>query len=68
VCHAQSPTGALQRRFHRIHEQSRHFTEHTRETDRVAVVVTAPLTTDEAWVAFEPGRLYTFEGGDCPLN
>jgi glutamine amidotransferase len=30
----------------------------------VAVVVTAPLTTDEAWVAFEPGRLYTFEGGD----
>jgi glutamine amidotransferase len=27
-------------------------------------VVTAPLTTDEAWAAFEPGRLYTFEGGD----
>jgi hypothetical protein len=22
------------------------------------------LTTDEAWVAFEPGRLYTFEEGD----
>jgi glutamine amidotransferase len=34
------------------------FADHTRETDRVAVVVTAPLTTDEAWVAFEPGRLY----------
>ena len=30
----------------------------------VAVVVTAPLTTDEAWVAFEPGRVYTFEDGD----
>ena len=48
VCHAQSPTEALQRRLHRIHEQSRHFTEHTCETDRVALVVTAPLTTDEA--------------------
>ena len=40
------------------------FADHTHETDRVAVVVTAPLTTDEAWVAFEPGRLYTFEEGD----
>jgi glutamine amidotransferase len=40
------------------------FADHTRASDRVAVVVTAPLTTDEAWVAFEPGRLYTFEGGD----
>jgi glutamine amidotransferase len=40
------------------------FAEHTRETDRVAVVVTQPLTTNEAWVAFEPGRVYTFEDGD----
>lgn len=40
------------------------FADHASETDRVAVVVTAPLTTDEAWVAFEPGRLYTFEDGD----
>jgi glutamine amidotransferase len=40
------------------------FADCTRETDRVAVVVTAPLTTDEAWVAFQPGRVYTFEGGD----
>jgi glutamine amidotransferase len=40
------------------------FAEHTRETDRVAVVVTQPLTTDESWVAFEPGQLYTFENGD----
>jgi glutamine amidotransferase len=30
----------------------------------VAVVVTAPLTTDESWQAFEPGRVYTFEDGD----
>jgi glutamine amidotransferase len=42
---------------------SMNFAEHTRETDRVAVVVTQPLTTDESWVAFEPGLLYTFEGG-----
>jgi glutamine amidotransferase len=40
------------------------FAEHTRETDRVAVVVTQPLTTNEAWVAFEPGRVYTFNAGD----
>jgi glutamine amidotransferase len=40
------------------------FAEHTRDTDRVAVVVTQPLTTDESWVAFEPGQLYTFENGD----
>jgi glutamine amidotransferase len=40
------------------------FAEHTRESDRVAVVVTQPLTTDEAWVAFEPGKLYAFVEGD----
>ncbi len=40
------------------------FAEVTRETDRVAVVVTAPLTTDEAWTPFQPGRVYTFEEGD----
>ena len=40
------------------------FADHTRETDRVAIVVTQPLTTDEPWVAFEPGRLYTFSEGD----
>jgi glutamine amidotransferase len=39
------------------------FADHTRETDRVAVVVTQPLTTNEAWVAFESGQLYTFEEG-----
>jgi glutamine amidotransferase len=36
----------------------------TRETDRVALVVTAPLTRDEAWTALQPGRVYTFEDGD----
>ncbi len=40
------------------------FADHTRQTDRVAVVVTAPLTTDEVWVALAPERLYTFEDGD----
>jgi glutamine amidotransferase len=40
------------------------FADHAGVTDRVAVVVTAPLTADEPWVTFEPGRLYTFEGGD----
>jgi glutamine amidotransferase len=40
------------------------FAEVTRETDRVALVVTAPLTTDERWTALQPGRVYTFEDGD----
>jgi glutamine amidotransferase len=40
------------------------FADVTRETDRVALVVTAPLTSDEQWTAFQPGRVYTFEDGD----
>jgi glutamine amidotransferase len=40
------------------------FAEHTSVRDRVAVVVTQPLTTDEAWMTFEPGRLYAFVDGD----
>ncbi len=39
------------------------FAEHTRPTDRVAVVVTAPLTTNEQWTAFAPGELKVFEDG-----
>jgi len=30
------------------------FAEYTNETDRVAVVVCAPLTTNEHWTAFAP--------------
>jgi glutamine amidotransferase len=43
---------------------SMNFADCTRETDRVAVVVTAPLTTDEAWQAMPPGQLHTFAEGD----
>jgi predicted glutamine amidotransferase len=39
------------------------FADHTRPSDRVAVVVTAPLTTNENWIAFAPGELKVFEGG-----
>ena len=39
------------------------FAEHTSPADRVAVVVTAPLTTDEHWTAFVPGELKVFAGG-----
>ena len=39
------------------------FADHTRPTDRVAVVVTAPLTTNEAWIAFAPGELKVFADG-----
>jgi len=39
------------------------FQEHTQPTDRVAVVVTAPLTTNETWTAFKPGELKVFVDG-----
>ena len=39
------------------------FAEHTCPTDRVAVVVTEPLTRDEAWNAFAPGELRVFVDG-----
>ena len=39
------------------------FARHTTERDRVAVIVTEPLTRDEAWLRFAPGELRVFEGG-----
>ena len=39
------------------------FAEHTTPSDRVALVVTEPLTTDEPWQAFAPGELKVFQGG-----
>ena len=39
------------------------FAEHTQPSDRIAVVVTAPLTTDEQWTAFAPGELKVFVDG-----
>lgn len=39
------------------------FAEQAAPGDRVAVVVTAPLTTNEAWQVFAPGELRVFEGG-----
>ncbi|MGA8514608.1 MAG: class II glutamine amidotransferase [Burkholderiaceae bacterium] len=39
------------------------FAEHTSVHDRVAVVVTAPLTSNEAWVQMIPGELKVFVDG-----
>lgn len=39
------------------------FAEHADPADRVAVVVTAPLTTNENWTAFAPGELKVFADG-----
>ena len=39
------------------------FAQHTTPQDRVAVVATTPLTTNEAWVAFAPGELRVFVDG-----
>ncbi|GAP38609.1 class II glutamine amidotransferase [Piscinibacter sakaiensis] len=42
------------------------FAEHTTPQDRVAVIATEPLTTNEAWTAFAPGELIAFVDG-APL-
>jgi predicted glutamine amidotransferase len=39
------------------------FAQHTSMHDRVAVIVTEPLTKDEAWLAFAPGELRVFVEG-----
>jgi predicted glutamine amidotransferase len=40
------------------------FAKLTTPNDRVAVVVTEPLTCDETWTAFAPAELKVFVGGD----
>ena len=39
------------------------FADHTSASDRVAVVVSAPLTSNETWTAFAPGALKVFVDG-----
>jgi glutamine amidotransferase len=39
------------------------FAEHTTPSDRVAVIATTPLTTDECWTPFAPGQLHVFVDG-----
>jgi len=39
------------------------FADHAGQNDRVAVVVTAPLTTNEIWTALAPGELKVFVNG-----
>ena len=40
------------------------FADHARPGDRIAVVVTTPLTTDEVWTQLEPGRVMVFVDGE----
>ena len=40
------------------------FAPETSARDRVAVIATEPLTRDEPWVAFRPGELRVFVGGE----
>jgi glutamine amidotransferase len=39
------------------------FSEVTTPKDRVAIIVTAPLTANETWIAFAPGELKVFIDG-----
>ena len=41
------------------------FAQHTNPEDRVAVVVTAPLTVDEQWTQMRPGELKVFVDGQA---
>jgi len=50
----------------RDEDLSINFAEHANPDDRVAVVVTAPLTSDEVWTPFAPGELKVFVDG-APL-
>jgi glutamine amidotransferase len=44
------------------------FAQLTSPNDRVAIVVTEPLTRDEPWQAFAPGELRVFEGGQLSAS
>lgn len=41
------------------------FAEHTTPSDRVAVIATAPLTSNEQWQPFLPGQLRVFVDGQA---
>jgi glutamine amidotransferase len=41
------------------------FAQHTSPEDKVAVVVTAPLTVNEQWTQFRPGELKVFVDGQA---
>lgn len=44
------------------------FSQHNHLDDRIAVIATAPLTTGEDWLAFQPGELKMFvHGAPCAL-
>lgn len=43
------------------------FSSHTTPNDRVALVVTEPLTSDESWTPFNAGSLKVFVGGQVTM-
>lgn len=44
-------------------ELSIDFNQHNHLDDRIAVIATHPLTSNEPWIAFAPGELKVFVGG-----
>jgi len=45
------------------HDWTVNFAEVNQPGDRATVIVTSPLTSNEAWTAFEPGELKVFVDG-----
>ncbi|CDG82526.1 class II glutamine amidotransferase [Janthinobacterium agaricidamnosum] len=46
-------------------ERSIDFRKHNHLDDRIAVIATHPLTSNEQWIAFAPGELKMFVGGEA---
>lgn len=67
--HASTQLHYLERQHPFSHAQlsdedlSINFAEHAQPSDRVAVVVTAPLTVNESWVPFQAGEIKVFVDG-----
>jgi predicted glutamine amidotransferase len=48
-------------------DQVINFSQHNHLDDRMSIIATEPLTTDEPWQAFAPGQLHMFvHGAPCP--
>ena len=67
--HASTSLHYIERRHPFAHARlsdedlSINFAEHTQPSDRIAMIATTPLTTDERWTAFAPGELKVFVDG-----
>lgn len=54
--------------LHLTDENTRmNFSHHTTQQDKVAIIATAPLTSNETWTAFKAGELRVFKNGQVHI-